>query len=936
MSKALVVAEKPSVARDIAAALGGFKDHEGFLESSHYVVSWAVGHLLEFKEPEEIDPKYRRWVLEDLPILPAPFALKPKPGQSERLRVLKKLYNRSDVDELVNACDAGREGELIFREIADYLNGGKAARPRPVRRLWLQSMTRDAIREGFNQLLAGQDFDNLGAAAQCRSEADWLIGINATRALTRRMKTRSETTAWSAGRVQTPTLALLVDRELENLTHRPEPFWRIKATFQAADHTYLGTWYDPKFQPDPDLPRKDDWILDKDQLDRILEEVRGKQADARETRKPQKESAPPLFDLTSLQREANRRFGYSARRTLQAAQRLYETHKVLTYPRTDSKCLPQDYRSHVQQVLGELRAEPGYGSFASFLSANGLRNQSRVFDDSKVSDHFAIIPTTGAVPDLSGDDQRVYDLVMRRFLAAFYPPAVWTRVERDTAVAGHRFRTRARFLTEPGWYEVWGREEEDASLPPLVGLDAAGEKLTEGLMGRPVSGREDRAARVRTLDAQPEADETRPPARYSEGRLLSLMEHAGRHVDDEELTEVLKGKGLGTPATRAEIIENLISKQYVRRGEKSLRATPKGILLIDLLRRIQIERLASPALTGELEKHLADVEAGTRSRDAFMQEIEDYACEIVERAKTFQYDELYAGDPPLGECSVQGLGGLPVVERARFYTVENPPADAPKLLIWKEKGGRYIDLVTMTELLQRGETGELEGFLTSRGQGYTARLRLSPTGELELLSEGGAARGLTSDAEIPEDAEPIAVCPFHPEGRIYETPTAYRCKCEGRCLPQHPQNKSGAILPKQVCHREMTVEDAIAFFRERTTPEFNDFISRFGRPFAARLILKDNGKHGFEFSQKKAGRKKAAAGAKAGQAASKKKGKKKAPAAKKAAAAPKGAPAEGAPRKAAAADKAGPRKAAAAKKTAPRKSAAKKKTTRKKTGSQKP
>ncbi|MGE0495396.1 MAG: DNA topoisomerase 3 [Vulcanimicrobiota bacterium] len=855
MPKALVVTEKPSVARDIASALRGFEDEKEFFENDMFVVTWAVGHLLEFLEPEAIDPKYKRWMLEDLPIIPSPFSLQPKSGQSERLKVLKKLYKRDDVTTIINACDAGREGELIFREIVDYLHSFKnSPSPKPMKRLWLQSMTSEAIRDGFSSLRPGEEFDGLGYAAQCRSEADWLIGINATRALTRRMKTRTEKTAWSAGRVQTPTLALLVDRELESLAHRPEPFWRIKANFRAGGHSYEGTWYDPDFVPDPDLPRKDDWITEQAVLDRILAEITGKPGHAQETRKLHKESARPLFDLTSLQREANRRFGFSARQTLQAAQRLYETHKALTYPRTDSKCLPNDYKNHVREVIDGFASGTEFGGAARYLQQKGLQNQSKVFDDSQVSDHFAIIPTKGRVPaGLSGADAKIYDLVTRRFLAAFYPPAEWTRVERTTVIEGHHFRSRARFLTTPGWYEVWGKEEgEGKYLPPLQALDKAAKELAEGLAGKAVAPSQARPgwAAVRCDKADSESDETRPPARYSEARLLSLMEHAGKQVEDEEITEVLKGKGLGTPATRADIIENLVSKQYARRAEKTLRATPKGILLIDLLRRIKAERLASPRLTGELELHLAEVESGQRSRDDFMAEVVEYTEEIVRLAKTFQYDELYLKDPPLGDCPI--AKHLKVVERSRFYCSEDNTGKNGQgvgFIIWKEKNGRYIDRTTMVELLTQGETPLLEGFLTSRGQGYKGKLRLDKEGNLELISEDGkVAGGPVAVVEIPDDATPLVDCPFNSACNIYQTEVAYQCRCDETCKATHKKLKSVAILPRVVCHREISPEEAVQFFAEGKTDEWDNFISRYGRPFKAKLFLKDNGKHGFEFA----------------------------------------------------------------------------------------
>ncbi len=869
MGKGLIITEKPSVARDIASALGGFEaSGDDYFENQDYVVTWAVGHLLEFVAPEEIDAKYKRWVLEDLPIIPEEFAYTAKSGQGERLKVLKKLYGRDDVDRVVNACDAGREGELIFREIIWYFHKFKnAPKPRPMDRLWLSSMTGGAIRDGFAKLQDGKLFDGLSDAAVCRSEADWLIGINATRALTRRMKTRSEKTAWSAGRVQTPTLALLVDRELENLAHRPTPFWRLLATFDAGDHSYAGTWFNPKFVADPDRPEKDDWIKSEAEVDKIAGAITGQTGLASETRKRAKESARPLFDLTSLQREANSKFGFSARRTLQAAQRLYEAHKLLTYPRTDSKCLPADYRSHVDNAVDEFAKSGPYKQFGRALKSAGLRNTRRIFDDSKVSDHFAIIPTGGRVPSsLEGDDQRIYDLVVKRFLAAFYPPAEWIKVERETVVSEHHFRTRSRFLDDPGWYEVYGKEaaEEEAVLPPLGrSQEILKQQLAAGLKGEAVPDVESEGQPIKTESTETQSDETRPPARYTEARLLSLMEHAGRQVDDEDITDALKGKGLGTPATRADIIENLVTKQYARRADRSMRATPKGILLIDLLRRIHADRLASPVLTGEMEMRLQEVEQGQRTRAEYTEEVREYTKEIVEKAKTFQYDELHAEDEPLGPCPI--ATHLNVVERSRFYCSEDNQGKADVgvgFIIWKERNGRYLDRTVIKELLTDGETPLLDGFLSAQGQAYKGKLVLNEKGEIQLLAEDGSPVGGGGVDEITEDSQPVTLCPFGTNRQIFETESTFQCQCDDSCKDAHPKIKKVAVLPKIVCKREMKPAEAKRFFDEGRTEEIDDFTSRYGRPFKAKLVLKDNGKHGFEFAPRAAKKKTAKTAAK--------------------------------------------------------------------------
>ncbi len=887
MPKALILTEKPSVARDIAEAIGGFTEHDGYWESDPYLLTFAVGHLFELLEPEELDPKYKRWTLDVLPILPEQFQLKKKKGHSDRIRIIEKLAERDDVDRVVNACDAGREGELIFREVVSYLGVTK-----PIERLWLQSMTTDSIRDGFLRLRPGSELEGLAQAAECRARADWLIGMNATRALTKRLKSRRETRAWSAGRVQTPTLALLVERELEVLAHNPVSYWRVVASFEHAGHTYGGTWYDPAFAEGEGDDRRDDRIFDEARARAIVLATNGQAGLASETRKPSRESAPPLFDLTSLQREGNRRFGWSARRVLGAAQRCYEAHKALTYPRTDSRCLPSDYRDKVNEVLRNLSASRAedlsdYARAARHLLGAGLENTGRVFDNAGVSDHFAIIPT-GVLPrdEMRGDDRRVYDLVMRRFLGAFHPPAVWERVERTSEVAGESFRTRARALMEPGWRAVLadGEEEDAAPLAPL----APGENEARGVP-------------VATPETHVEAEETKPPARITEARLLSLMENAGRNIEDEDIALVMHNKGLGTPATRAEVIENLIAKDYVLRVGKVLRPTTKGIRLIDTLRRIHVDRLASAQLTGEIEQHLGQVESGARTAAAFMGEMADYASEIVERAKGFEYEELYAADPVLGSCPACAK---PVREYAWFYRCEpkpgaerrapakkakapkkkkkaepaavEPPSDDCPLRIWKDTSGRYIDRASVATLLRDGKTGVIEGFVARGGRSYKGHLEIDhDEWRVRVFSEGWSEDGASEIPEYEVNPAPLGPCPQSEDCTVVEMPTQFACTTrqeieeqqaafraarrlareQGTPPPPKPEEPDhpGIVLPRTVCKREITRDEALVYLRDGKTELLPDFTSRFGRPFSAQLVLKETGRHGFEFPPRAAG-----------------------------------------------------------------------------------
>jgi DNA topoisomerase-3 len=858
VAKSLIITEKPSVARDIAAALGGFTELDGYYESDAWVLTWAVGHLFELLEPEEIDENYKRWTLDNLPIIPAEFKTKPKPGQTARVRLIKKLLERDDVEGVVNACDAGREGELIFREIVDHFGSRK-----PVRRLWLQSMTEEAIRTGFARLRPGEELEGLAAAASARARTDWLIGMNATRALTKRLKGRREKGAWSAGRVQTPTLALLVERELEVLVHVPRPYWRIVGSFDHDGNAYQGNWFDPALGEGDDEAR-DDRLFDEARARAVAAAVEGGRGEAEETRKPSRESAPPLFDLTSLQREAIRKFGWTARRTLSAAQRCYEQHKLLTYPRTDSRCLPNDYRDTVRGVLqsladggrrgdaalGEMRGPVReYGVAAARLLERGLENEARTFDDSKVSDHFAIVPT-GKLPGpaLSGDDKRLFDLVMRRFLATFHPPAVWERVERTTTVAGQRFRSRARTLMEPGWRAVLeGGATEDAgddvaALPPL--RPGAAEASGVG---------------VQTTGVETIAEQTKPPARITEARLLSLMENAGKDLEDEELAAAMHERGLGTPATRAEIIENLIAKGYVVRIGRVLRPTAKGIRLIDILKRVHIDGLASAELTGEMELHLNQVEHGQRAAADFMQEMEDYTREIVAHAKGFEYEDLYAKDAPLGACP---SCGREVVEAPWFYRCrEVPPREEDcKLRIWKDTSGRYIDRVSAATLLRDGKTGPLEGFTARNGRTYQAALEIDRAEWAVRVRPVAWEDGqVLAEPEYEVNPEPLAGCPFEEECAVVESATHFLCErklkeadldggeaSEAGEGVERPKS-CGFSLPRTVCKREITREEALVYLRDGRSELLTDFTSRYGRPFSATLVLRKNGRHGFEF-----------------------------------------------------------------------------------------
>ena len=851
--KWLVIAEKPSAATDFAKALGSSQKKDGYFETDQYLVTWAVGHILEYLEPEDLDPKYKRWLLQDLPIIPEKFEYRVKKGQSERLALIKSLAKRKDVVGFVNACDAGREGELIFREIYDYFEIDK-----PFKRLWLNSMTTAAIRSKFANLVDGRSYDPLADAARCRSESDWLIGMNATRALTKRLKTRSMKGVWSVGRVQTPTLAILVDREIEALKHRPDPYWTIEGNFSYEGQEYVGRWFDPSFkkqdsgEDSESLKEKDDRIFDKNKKIQILELLNKfkSQAKAKESRKESKEIAPQLFDLTTLQREANRKHGMSASRTLQATQRLYERYKVVTYPRTDSKFLPNDYEDEVHKVLKALSSSE-FGAVSKKILKHGLLNKQRVFDSNKVSDHFAIIPT-GEIAALEGDDKRIFELITKRFLAAFMIPAVWLKIERTTQIQNELFRTRAQDLKDSGWREVYGLEDtEDTKLPRLFDEDDPNKQVS-----------------VETKKIVDTEGKTKAPARFNEAKLLSLMEHCGRTVENEELAEALEERGIGTPATRADIIENLIIKEYVVRHGRFLFATVKGIRLVDILRRIPIEMLSKVELTGEIESDLRKVEKGQKKRSAFMGAMHRFATSIVDKAKEFQYNDVYNKD---------ALGTCPFCKKhvfEDFWSYRCEDDKTCKYVFWKEKSTQYIDPFTAEELLKKGIAGPLE-FVTKGGQTYETWLKPSRTKGVVFCHEDGTATESESTERVLLHEETLPGSFFQCDAIIRVFDNFYQAEfinpkkieketteSTEKPIEEAPQKKKRVTkskvskslisrMPRILCEKEISLEEYKSFIKTGETPPIMDFKSRKGRPFAAALHLKENGNFEFKFVSRK-------------------------------------------------------------------------------------
>ena len=720
MSKTLVIAEKPSVGRDLARVLDGpFEKGEGYLEGPHHLITWAVGHLVQLAEPDEYDPKYKRWKMDDLPIVPEHFKLVVRDERSRKqMSVVSRQLAREDIEDVVNACDAGREGELIFAYLYEKAKGKK-----PVRRLWLNSMTTAAMKDAFASLRPASEFELLRDAARSRSEADWIVGMNATRAATIRLRSSFDG-AVSLGRVQTPTLAIVASREEEIRAFKPEPYWLVDATFAAdAERTYRGRYHAAN------KPR----IATEAEAHAIVDAIKsGGREDAagvggngyapgtitKLEKKEQREKPPLLYDLTSLQREANTRFGFSAKRTLAAAQRCYEEHKALTYPRTNSRYLPTDMVAEIKPIAELVGARPEYAKAAQYVTGLDLLPLARVVDNEKVTDHHAIIPTRSehALEKMSSDDLRIFDLVARRFLAVFHPEAVFenTRVETTVAVDGaeHVFRTRGKVLLIPGWRGVYDEvgADERARSDDDEGADEELPRLSQD-------------ERVATLEIESLRKETKPPRRYSDASLLAAMETAGKLVDDEELREAMKDSGIGTPATRAAIIERLITVGYIERDGRSLLATEKGLNVIRLLNH---HALTSPGLTGSWEHRLGRMERGEESRRDFMKDIAGFAAETVKELDTTLKD-VRIPRATLGPCPICGRE---ITENRKGYSCWSRDDPGCGFVIWKAKAGKQLPVTVARELIKTGYTERpVTGFRGRSGRSFRARLALAQNEE---------------------------------------------------------------------------------------------------------------------------------------------------------------------------------------------------------------
>ena len=850
MSKTLVIAEKPSVAQDIVRALtpiaGKFDKYDDYFESEHYVVTSAVGHLVEIQAPEEFDVKRGKWSFAHLPVIPPRFDLKPVDKTKSRLAAVVKQAKRKDVTQLINACDAGREGELIFRLIEQYAGGAKGGLGKPIQRLWLQSMTPQAIRDGFNNLRSDAQMQGLADAARSRSEADWLVGINGTRAMTAFNSRDGGFFLTTVGRVQTPTLSLIVTREEKIRAFQSREYFEVHANFAAQAGQYAGKWFDPKFKKSDDPEAKADRLWKAEDAQAIASAVQGQPATVTEESKPSTQASPLLFDLTSLQREANGKFGFSAKTTLALAQALYEKHKALTYPRTDSRHLPEDYLPTTRQTL-EMLAASQHSHLAPFarqaLEHNYLRPTKRVFDNSQVSDHFAIIPTTQAPSGLSEAEQKLYDLGVRRFMAVFFPAAQYQITTRISQVAQHHFKTEGKVLIHPGWLAIYGKE---------AASETDGGK--DGDKGQPlVAVQPGEHPRVALAQAKPL--HTKPPARYSEATLLGAMESAGKQVEDEELRSAMQEKGLGTPATRAAIIEGLLSEKYLLREGRELLPTAKAFQLMTLLRGLDVQELCKPELTGEWEYKLAQMERGELPRAQFMQKIAQMTERLVQKAKEYDRDTIPGNYATLTSPCPQCDGIVKENYRRYACTGADGAGEGCGFSFTKSPAGRTFETHEAETLLRERRIGPLEGFRSKAGWPFTSELAIvsdKDTGQFKLEFDFGDDKASEENAEIVDFSgqTSLGACPAC-GAPVFAHGSNYVCS---KAVPTAAQPapscnfKSGQIILQQ----PIAPEQMQKLLATGKTDLLDKFISnRTRRAFKAHLVWdKAGGKVGFEFEQR--------------------------------------------------------------------------------------
>ncbi|WP_173384102.1 DNA topoisomerase III [Fibrobacter succinogenes] len=790
----LIIAEKPSVAADLVKVLGAksFKKNNGFYESDTTIVSHAIGHLVTIADPKDIDERYKAWDMKTLPMLPEKFPLVATPATKSQLSIVSKLIKRKDVTTIVNACDAGREGELIFFYILDYVLKGKFT-GKTIKRLWMQSMTPAAIKDAFEHLRTAEEMENLKNAALCRSEADWLVGMNGSRGLTAYNSSMGGFQITPCGRVQTPTLAIIVKREEERQEFKPQKFWTIEADFNNDGNAYQGKWFTTGKEEGKDRVKQ---IFDEKKASAILDKCKGKPGKIEETTVPTQQKCGQLYDLTTLQREANNRFGFSAKTTLSIAQALYERHKATTYPRTDSRCLPEDYVPTVKATLGKI--EGPLQKFAlEALDNSYVKRTPKVFDNTKISDHFAIIPTGVTPKGLTEAEEKIYTMVCQRFIAVFFPPAQYLNTTRVTTVEGETFITEGKILVDPGFKAVYGKDsDEESSIPKLKGDSA------------------------KTLDIRANEDFTKPPAHYTESTLLSMMESAGKLVEDDELRDAMKERGLGTPATRAAIIEKLVSDKYVVRDGKEMIPTAKAFDLIRVLSAMNCDALTSPELTGEWEYKMDLISKGKESRENFMQGIVEMTKTMVKNIKGFKEENT------TGEAKFSPVNGKKVFETVSRYTTEDG------IVIRKIIGGKHLSDEEIVELLTKRKIGPLTGFRSKRGAEFSAVLTINSQNKIEFVFD-----------EKPEEieiGEKVGQSPID-NTDVFETLTGYVSQSY---IDKKP---SGLNLPKVLLGKEIPLEEIKNLLAGKKTALIKGFRSNKTRRLFDAYLMLEKGKLKFDF-----------------------------------------------------------------------------------------
>ena len=790
----LIIAEKPSVAADLVKVLGAksFKKNNGYYESDTTIVSHAIGHLVTIADPKDIDERYKAWDMKTLPMLPEKFPLVATPATKSQLSIVGKLIKRKDVTTIVNACDAGREGELIFFYILDYVLKGKFT-GKTIKRLWMQSMTPAAIKDAFEHLRTAEEMENLKDAALCRSEADWLVGMNGSRGLTAYNSSMGGFQITPCGRVQTPTLAIIVKREEDRQQFKPEKFWTVEADFDNDGNAYQGKWFTANKEDGKDRVKQ---IFDGKKAEEILAKCKGKSGKIEETTAPSQQKCGQLYDLTTLQREANNRFGFSAKTTLSIAQALYERHKATTYPRTDSRCLPEDYVPTVKATLG--RIEGPLQKFAlEALDNSYVKRTPKVFDNTKISDHFAIIPTGVSPKGLTEAEEKIYTMICQRFIAVFFPPAQYLNTTRVTTVEGETFITEGKILVDPGFKAVYGKDsDEESNIPKLKGDTA------------------------KTLDIRANEDFTKPPAHYTESTLLSMMESAGKLVEDDELRDAMKERGLGTPATRAAIIEKLVSDKYVVRDGKEMIPTAKAFDLIKVLSAMNCEALTSPELTGEWEYKMDLISKGKESRENFMQGIVEMTKTMVKNIKGFKEENT------TGEAKFSPVNGKKVFETVSRYTTEDG------IVIRKIIGGKHLTDEEIVELLTKRKIGPLTGFRSKRGAEFSAVLTINSQNKIEFVFD-----------EKPEEieiGEKVGQSPVD-NTDVFETLTGYVSQSY---IDKKP---SGLNLPKVLLGKEIPLEEIKNLLAGKKTALIKGFRSNKTRRLFDAYLMLEKGKLKFDF-----------------------------------------------------------------------------------------